>query len=120
VSEPARPETATSFDRPAPRGWYAWSLGGLLPLCLLGFGASAVADRPVFLLWLALAGAAWALALMRSFRLAPQAPDRRLPLVMLLVGLTLFILLVAQYRRDLAEGLAALLPMASSSAGGTP
>lgn len=43
--------------------WYGGIFGGLLPILLLGFLYSAIADRTVFALWALVAGAFWVAAL---------------------------------------------------------
>ncbi len=48
------------------RAWYGGIFGGLLPILLLGFLYSAIADRTVFALWALAAGAAWVVALRRG------------------------------------------------------
>jgi hypothetical protein len=45
------------------RAWYGGIFGGLLPILLLGFLYSAIADRTVFALWALVAGAFWVVAL---------------------------------------------------------
>ncbi|HEY4565452.1 MAG TPA: hypothetical protein VIJ36_20925, partial [Thermoanaerobaculia bacterium] len=45
------------------RAWYGGIFGGLLPILLLGFLYSAIADRTVFALWAVAAGACWVVAL---------------------------------------------------------
>ncbi len=45
------------------RAWYGGIFGGLLPILLLGFLYSAIADRTVFALWAVVVGALWAVAL---------------------------------------------------------
>ena len=45
------------------RAWYGGIFGGLLPILLLGFLYSAIADRTVFALWALVAGAFWVAAL---------------------------------------------------------
>jgi hypothetical protein len=45
------------------RAWYGGVFGGLLPILLLGFLYSAIADRTVFALWAVAAGACWVVAL---------------------------------------------------------
>jgi hypothetical protein len=47
------------------RAWYAGLLAGLLPILLLGFGYSALADRPVFAVWALALGVAWTVTLRR-------------------------------------------------------
>lgn len=51
---------------PSSRAWYAGVFGGLLPILLLGFLASAIADRTVFALWALVVGACWTLVLRRG------------------------------------------------------
>jgi hypothetical protein len=43
--------------------WYGGIFGGLLPILLLGFLYSAIADRTAFALWALVAGAFWVAAL---------------------------------------------------------
>jgi hypothetical protein len=45
------------------RAWYGGVFGGLLPILLLGFLYSAIADRTVFALWAVAVGACWVVAL---------------------------------------------------------
>jgi hypothetical protein len=45
------------------KAWYGGIFGGLLPILLLGFLYSAIADRTVFALWALVAGAFWVAAL---------------------------------------------------------
>ncbi|HEX4966804.1 MAG TPA: hypothetical protein VF173_38700 [Thermoanaerobaculia bacterium] len=45
------------------RAWYGPLIGGLLPILLLGFVYSALADRTVFALWALVAGALWVVLL---------------------------------------------------------
>lgn len=92
----------------APRfsAWHRWLYGGLTPTLLLGFLASAVADRLVFVPWALVAGAAYAFTLHRTFG------SRRLPaLAVLGLALVGFALLAARHREALALGLAALGPV---------
>jgi hypothetical protein len=56
----ARP---VSLDRALARAWYGGMLGGLLPILLLGFLYSALADRTVFVLWALAAATAWVVVL---------------------------------------------------------
>ncbi len=70
------------------RAWYGGLLAGLLPILLLGFVYSALADRTVFVLWALVAGALWVVLLRQGLgrglaggaprRLAPAAPRRGL------------------------------------------
>jgi len=45
------------------RFWYGGLLAGLLPVLLLGFGYSALADRPAFVFWALTVGVAWTVTL---------------------------------------------------------
>jgi hypothetical protein len=45
------------------RAWYGGIFGGLLPILLLGFLYSAIADRTAFALWALVVGALWVVAL---------------------------------------------------------
>lgn len=95
-------------------------LAGLLPVSVLGFGLSAVADRPVFALWAVVFGAAFAAAASRPAPPSRQAPPlhgvagaggkRRLPLLVLAVAAAALLALVTLYAGDLREGFAAYLP----------
>ena len=66
------------------KGWYAGLLGGLLPILLLGFGYSALADRTAFVLWALGLAVAWVLVLRQGM----EAGLRRL----LLAGWLLLLL----------------------------
>jgi hypothetical protein len=52
-----------SPDRRLALAWYGGLLGGLLPILLLGFLYSALADRTVFALWALVVGTFWVVAL---------------------------------------------------------
>ncbi|HEX4496233.1 MAG TPA: hypothetical protein VIE43_11250, partial [Thermoanaerobaculia bacterium] len=52
-----------SPGRPPALAWYGGVFGGLLPILLLGFIYSALADRTVFALWALVAGACWTVVL---------------------------------------------------------
>ena len=65
------------------RAWYGGIFGGLLPILLLGFLYSAIADRTVFALWALIAGAFWVAALRQG--LAAGWGRFRLPAVLALV-----------------------------------
>lgn len=55
--------------RVGARTWYGGLLGGLLPILLLGFLYSALADRTVFVLWALVAGTLWTAVLHRGLSL---------------------------------------------------
>jgi hypothetical protein len=63
--------------------WYGGIFGGLLPILLLGFLYSALADRTVFALWAVVAGAVWVVTLRQG--LAAGWGRFRLPAVLALV-----------------------------------
>jgi hypothetical protein len=65
VSDPAAPAAATSPSW----SWYGGLLAGLLPLLLLGFGYSALADRTVFVLWALVSATVWTLTLRQGIEL---------------------------------------------------
>ncbi len=67
------------MDGTAPvsaRIWYGGLLGGLLPVLLLGFLYSALADRTVFALWALVSGSLWVVLLRQG--LAGGWPGDRL------------------------------------------
>jgi hypothetical protein len=97
----------------APRGWYAALLGGLLPVLVGGFFASAVADRLAFVGWALLAAAAYAWVLRAAWGASwPRAARVGAPLAVLAAALLTFAWLASRYGEDLALGWAALQPPA--------
>jgi hypothetical protein len=92
-------------------GWYAPLAGGLVPLLLLGFAWSALADRLAFAAW-ALAAAAGYAALLRHGIEAGRARGRRLASLALWLALALagFAALEAEHREILDLGFRAVLP----------
>jgi len=97
----------------AGRGsWYAGLLGGLLPILLLGFLYSALADRLVFVGWALAVGAMWVLLLRHSFT-AAWSPARRAGAMALLAALGLggFAALEAEHHEILDLGFRAVLPV---------
>ncbi len=91
--------------------WYGGLLGGLLPILLLGFGTSAVADRTAFLLWALALGIAWTLTLRQG--LEAGLPGLRLIgalLLLLAAGGAAFAGLEARHHESLDQGFRALLP----------
>ena len=58
-----------SLDRSLAWAWYGGVLGGLLPVLLLGFLYSALADRTVFVLWALVTGTCWVVLLHRGLSL---------------------------------------------------
>ncbi len=94
-----------SLTAPMNTRWRRWLLVGLGPTLVVGFLASAVADRPAFLAWALAAGAAYAFALHRSFTARPA-----LALAVLAAGWVVLGVLVVRHREALGLGIAALMP----------
>jgi hypothetical protein len=67
------------------RVWYGGLLAGLLPILLLGFLYSALADRTVFALWALVAGALW-IVLLRQGLAAGWPAGRRAGSLLLLLA----------------------------------
>jgi hypothetical protein len=65
------------------RLWYGGLLGGLLPVLLLGFLYSALADRTAFALWALVSGTLWVVLLRQG--LAADWPGDRLASALLLL-----------------------------------
>jgi hypothetical protein len=103
------------------RGWYAALLGGLLPILLLGFFYSALADRLVFAGWALALASAWVLLLRHGFS-AGWSTARRTGAMALLaaVGLGGFAALEAEHHEILDLGFRAVLPAAYHPAATRP
>jgi hypothetical protein len=93
------------------RSWYTGLLGGLLPILLLGFLYSALADRLVFAGWALALAALWILLLRHAFA-AEWSPGRRTGAMALLgaLGLGGFAALEAEHHEILDLGFRAVLP----------
>jgi hypothetical protein len=93
------------------RSWYAGLLAGLLPIFLLGFLYSALADRLAFAGWALALAAAWVLLLRHTFT-AGWSPARRTGAMALLgaLGLGGFAALEAEHHEILDLGFRAVLP----------
>lgn len=93
------------------RSWYAGLLGGLVPILLLGFLYSAIADRLAFVGWALALGTAWVLLLRHGFS-AGWSTARRTGAMALLaaVGLGGFAALEAEHHEILDLGFRAVLP----------
>jgi len=93
------------------RIWYGGLLGGLLPVLLLGFLYSALADRTVFALWALVAGALW-VVLLRQGLAAGWPGDRLTGSLLLLLALcfTVFASLESAHEKILDLGFRAVLP----------
>ena len=93
------------------RSWYAGLLGGLLPILLLGFLYSAIADRLLFVYWALGLGTLWVILLRHGF--AAGWPSARLTGVMALLGalgLAGFAAIEARHHEILDLGFRAVLP----------
>lgn len=96
---------------PHLRSWYAGLLGGLLPILLLGFLFSAIADRLLFVYWALALGVLWVALLRHGF--AAGWPGRRLAGAMALlggIGLAGFAAIEARHHEILDLGFRAVLP----------
>ena len=93
------------------RGWYAGLLAGLLPVLLLGFGFSAIADRTAFVLWAFVVSIAWVVLLRQGMEAGLPRP-RLLGLLLLLLalGLAAFAGVEAKHHESLDLGFRAVLP----------
>lgn len=93
------------------RSWYFGLLGGLLPILLLGFLYSAIADRLLFVYWALGLGALWVILLRHGF--AAGWPGARIAGVMSFLGalgLAGFALIEARHHEILDLGFRAVLP----------
>jgi len=93
------------------RHWYAGLLGGLLPILLLGFLYSAIADRLLFVYWALGLATLWVVLLRHGF--AAGWPGARLAGVMALLGalgLAGFAAIEARHHEILDLGFRAVLP----------
>jgi hypothetical protein len=100
-----------SAGRPAGLAWYGGIFGGLLPLLLLGFIASALADRTVFALWALVAGTVWVAVLRQGLALGWRRL-RLLAALALVLGaaLAVFAVLEWQHHEILDLGFRAVFP----------
>lgn len=89
------------------RAWYVALAAGLAPLELVGWVASAAADRWVFAVWALTAGAAYTLLLHRAF--AGRVPAGA-PLAALALAWALLAVLMTYHRQAWDLGLRAFLP----------
>lgn len=93
------------------RSWYAGLLGGLLPILLLGFLYSAIADRLLFVYWALGLGTLWVILLRHGF--AAGWPGARIAGVMALLGalgLAGFAVIERRHHEILDLGFRAVLP----------
>lgn len=93
------------------RGWYAGLLAGLLPILLLGFGYSALADRTSFLVWALGVAAGWTLLLRQGMEAGLRRPPLAGWLLLLLAaGFGGFAWLESRHHESLDLGFRAVLP----------
>jgi len=93
------------------RAWYGGLLGGLLPVLLLGFLYSALADRTVFALWALVSGTLWVVLLRQG--LAAGWQGGRLPgslLLLLAACFAVFANLESAHLKILDLGFRAVFP----------
>ena len=104
------PDDLTHPWRPAPRGWYASLAAGVFPPLLLGFVASALANRLAFVGWGAVAALGHALLLRAAWQRGWRVPARAaLTLAWAALTLLSFASLVARHGEILDLGYRALL-----------
>jgi hypothetical protein len=91
--------------------WYGGLLGGLLPVLLLGFLYSALADRTVFVLWALVTGTCWVVVLRHGMS-AGWGRFRLLGALALLLaaGLAAFAALEKKHHEILDLGFRAVFP----------
>jgi hypothetical protein len=93
------------------RAWYTGLLAGLLPVLLLGFGYSALADRTVFVLWAFAVAIAWTVVLRQGMEAGLRRPLLAGWLLLLLAaGLAGFAWLELKHHESLDLGFRAVLP----------
>lgn len=102
-----------STDRSLALAWYGGMLGGLLPVLLLGFLYSALADRTVFVLWALVVGSGWVVILRQGLG-AGWGSFRLLGALALLVaaGFAVFGWLESKHHEILDLGFRAVFPAA--------
>jgi hypothetical protein len=100
-----------ALDRSLAWAWYGGVLGGLLPVLLLGFLYSALADRTVFVLWALVTGACWVVLLHRALSVG-WGRFRLLGALALLLaaGLAVFAWLESKHHEILDLGFRAVFP----------
>jgi hypothetical protein len=91
--------------------WYLPLLAGVLPVLLLGFGYSALADRIVFVFWALALAACWVVLLRHGIEAGWSAARRwGLLLLVLAAGLGAFAWLERRHHEILDLGFRAVLP----------
>ena len=110
-----------SAGRPAALAWYGGIFVGLLPVLLLGFIYSVLADRTVFALWALALGAFWVVVLRQGLAAGWRRPRLLGVLALLLAaGLAVFALLEARHHEILDLGFRAVFPAAYHPAATQP
>ena len=100
-----------STDRSLARGWYGGVIGGLLPVLLLGFLYSALADRTVFVLWALVTGTCWVVLLHRGLSAGWSRTLLLGALALLLAGgFAVFAALESKHHEILDLGFRAVFP----------
>jgi hypothetical protein len=93
------------------RAWYGGLLGGLLPILLLGFLYSAIADRLLFVYWALALGTLWVLLLRHGFVVGWRGTRLAGALALLgALGLAGFAAIEARHHEILDLGFRAVLP----------
>jgi hypothetical protein len=102
---------ASDGEAVSARIWYGGLVGGLLPILLLGFLYSALADRTVFALWALVAGTLW-VVLLRQGMAAGWPGDRLTGALLLLLAacLAVFADLESAHEKILDLGFRAVFP----------
>jgi hypothetical protein len=110
-----------SEDRSLVLPWYGGLLGGLLPVLLLGFIYSAVADRTAFALWALVMGTAWVVVLHRGLAAGLRRPRLLAVLAAVLaVGFAAFAWLESRHHEILDLGFRAVFPSLYTPAATSP
>jgi hypothetical protein len=100
-----------SAGRSQAYAWYGGVFGGLLPILLLGFLYSALADRTVFALWALVAGLCWVVVLRQGLILGWGRFRLLAALALVLAaGLGVFAVLEWQHHQILDLGFRAVFP----------
>ncbi len=104
-------ERSMSTSRSLLLGWYLPLLGGLVPILVVGFLASGVADRLAFAGWALGLAVLWTVLLRQGIE-AAWGRTRRLGAlaVLLAVGVAAWAALLGSYGEDLDLGLRAVFP----------
>lgn len=102
-------------------GWYGGLLGGLLPVLLLGFLYSAIADRTVFALWALVVGTVWVVVLRQGLAAGSRCARLMAALMgVLAAGFAVFAWLESRHHEILDLGFRAVFPALYSPAVTSP